>query len=399
MKIHQSIIKITKNPLLSLLLVYFIYITLSITLHLLPDIISQSNKLFLIELAKYLLKLFQIAIFFWFLLNALKIGHETLQHWLMTNNKKTSSVMLKIVSNSLRASIILLMINIIIPALDLTGFAEVVAEKSTNILLIIILTWLAFDIVNGIAALILEKYHANNYDLTAARKLNTQIVLLKRIILSLIMVIAVAAILMSFQRVKNLGAGLLTTAGLLSAVGAFASQQSLSRIFAGLQIAFAQHIRIGDTVVIDNEFGQIEEITLSTVVIKLWDLRRLILPTNYFISKGFQNLTHYSTELLGTVFLYMDYTLPVDAVRKKFHELIAQSKLWDKKVSNFQVTNITQNCMEIRMLVSAADANKLWDLRCEIRENIIKFIIDSYPECLPKARNLAFSANNISKID
>jgi small-conductance mechanosensitive channel len=194
--------------------------------------------------------------------------------------------------------------------------------------------------------------------------------------------------LMVFDSVKNLGAGLLTTAGVLSAIGAFASQQSLSRILSGLQIAFTQPIRIGDTVVVDNEFGQVEEINLSFVTVKLWDLRRLIKPTDYFTQNGVLNLTRESTQLLGTVFIYADYTLPLEAVREKFKELINQSNFWDKNVYGLDVTDATDRSLEIRLLVSAENADLLWKLRCEMREKMIAFLVDTYPECLAKTRQV-----------
>ncbi|MCC2667265.1 MAG: mechanosensitive ion channel protein MscS, partial [Gammaproteobacteria bacterium] len=141
-----------------------------------------------------------------------------------------------------------------------------------------------------------------------------------------------------------------------------------------------------DTVIIENENGQIEEINLSYVVVKLWDLRRLILPTDYFFSKGLQNLTLNSTELLGTIFIYADYTLPIDIIREKFHEYVNQSELWNRNIATFQVTDMKEKTMELRGLVSAKDGDSLWRLRCEVREKLIKFIVKNYPQMLSVKR-------------
>ena len=147
-------------------------------------------------------------------------------------------------------------------------------------------------------------------------------------------------------------------------------------------------MRIGDTVIVENGTETIEEITLLYIVVKLWDLRRLILPTDYFASKGMQNLTRQSSQLLGTIFVYTDYTLPVDEVRKKFLEMLQTSPLWDKKVAALHVTNVNEKAMEIRGLMSAENSSKLFELRCSMREQLMQFIVKTYPLCLSQSRNL-----------
>jgi small-conductance mechanosensitive channel len=242
--------------------------------------------------------------------------------------------------------------------------------------------------VNTIQKLIIQHIDIANNSGIKVRAINTQVILLKKIVQAIIIIVTIAAGLMTFDSVRNLGAGLLTTAGVLGAIGAFASQQSLSRLFTGIQLAFTQPIKIGDMVIIENENGLIEEITLSYVVVKLWDLRRLILPTDYFFSKGLQNLTRNSTELLGTIFIYADYTLPIDQVREQFFEYVKSSELWNKNVATFQVTDVKENSLELRGLVSADDAPALWNLRCELREKLIRFIVTTYPNALPLKRNI-----------
>ncbi|MBC8033996.1 MAG: mechanosensitive ion channel, partial [Chitinophagaceae bacterium] len=166
----------------------------------------------------------------------------------------------------------------------------------------------------------------------------------------------------------------------------FAAQRSLGNLLAGLQIAFTQPLRIDDILIVENEFGKVEEITLTYVVLNIWDKRRLILPINYFIEKPFQNLTRTTAEILGTVFIYLDYNAPIEEIRKEFNRLMELSPIWDKKVSALQVTEALENTIQIRALISASDSGKSFDLRCYIRENLITFISENYPASLPKTR-------------
>jgi small-conductance mechanosensitive channel len=387
------IYKAAKNPFLLVSSLYLVYLSV-ITLHnYMPQLFGTYFSVTNHSIA-YCLHIIEFVAFFWLVLNVLKLGEMKIEIWLITSQKKIASILFPMISNSLKAAVVLLMLNMTIPELGFTGFANELMEKSAKVALIVICTWLVIELINGLEKLILSRYNATSTNDPLSRKINTQVSILKKVILTLISVIAVAATLMVFDSVKNLGTGLLTTAGLISAAGAFASQQSLGRIFAGLQIAFSQTIRIGDTVIIDNELGQVEEITLSYIIIKIWDLRRLILPTDYFTSRGLQNLTRSSTELLGTVFLYVDFTLPIDVVRAKFKELVAASPYWNKKVSNFEVTDIKQSCMELRILVSANDGGILWNLRCEIREQLMKFITENYPQCLARTRSISIKDDN-----
>ncbi len=198
--------------------------------------------------------------------------------------------------------------------------------------------------------------------------------------------LAVAAMLMTFEGIEQLGKGLLASAGIAGVVIGFAAQRTLGTFVAGMQIAFTQPIRVDDVVIVEGEWGRIEEITLTYVVVKIWDLRRLILPINYFIEKPFQNWTRVSADILGTVFLYVDYTVPLEAIRQELTRLLKDHKLWDGKVNVVQVTNATERTVEVRLLVSAKDAGSAWDLRCDLREKMIDFLQREYPDALPRIR-------------
>jgi small-conductance mechanosensitive channel len=234
--------------------------------------------------------------------------------------------------------------------------------------------------------LILSRYNINVEDNLKARKIYTQTHIIKRIIAVIIIIVAVALILLGFDSFRQIGAGILASAGLAGLVIGFAAQKIIGNFLAGIQIAFAQPIRVDDVVIVENEWGWIEEITLTYVVVRIWDLRRLVVPISYFIERPFQNWTRVSADLLGTVFVYTDYTVPVNEIREELERIAKNSDKWDGKVCGLQVTNATEQTMELRALVSAADSSKAWDLRCEVREKLIEFIQNKYPEALPKTR-------------
>jgi small-conductance mechanosensitive channel len=376
-----------KLPFLFFLFGYLVFVVGTASVVYLSKVTSPYEDLILNSVT-YIKKITEFLTFFWLILNLLNDGQLHLERWLLKHNKTVPMILLAMINKSFKAAITLLMVSILIPALGFTGQIDEALTKGVRVALILILAWLFVQLLNGMEKLILNQYMKAENTSLYSRTINTQVLLLKKVILIIAGVVTIASILMVFDSVKHLGAGLLTTAGVLSAMGAFASQQSLSRIFAGLQIAFSQTIRLGDTVVIDKEQGVVEEISLSYIVVKLWDLRRLIVPSDYFSNHELRNLSRSSTELLGTIYFYTDYMLPLAPVREKFNEILRESSLWNGEVSNFQVTDIKESSMELRALVSAQDSGTLWDLRCEVREKLMQFIIENYPEYLPKTRNV-----------
>ena len=256
----------------------------------------------------------------------------------------------------------------------------------TRILDILLFSWILIRIVK-----VAEDYVVNTYDLSKTdnireRRVRTQLQFIRRIIIITIFIVAVAIVLLSFENVRQIGAGLLTSAGVAGIIIGFAAQKSLANLLAGFQIAFTQPIRIDDVLVVEGEWGRVEEITLTYVVVRIWDQRRLILPINYFIEKPFQNWTRISADILGTVYLYTDYKIPVDEVRAELNRILKDHKLWDGKVSVLQVTNAKETTIELRALVSARNSSDAWDLRCFVREKLVHFIQEKYPESLPKDR-------------
>jgi small-conductance mechanosensitive channel len=194
---------------------------------------------------------------------------------------------------------------------------------------------------------------------------------------------------MLFDPVRQFGASILASAGIAGIVIGFAAQRTLGNLLAGIQIALTQPLLIDDIVVVEGEFGQIEEITLTYVTVRTWDLRRLILPITYFVEKPFQNWSRVSTDLLGAVVLYLDYQAPIGELRRELKRLVENNPKWDRKVCGLQVTDTKQSTIEVRALVSSTDPGKLSDLRCEVREGLIEFLCRNYPESLPRQRSVS----------
>jgi small-conductance mechanosensitive channel len=209
---------------------------------------------------------------------------------------------------------------------------------------------------------------------------------MEKVIIFVIFLITIGLILISIDSIKQIGIGIFASAGVVGIIVGLSAQKIVGAVLAGIQIAITQPFRIDDAVVVENEWGWIEEINLTYVVVRIWDKRRLVLPSSYFLEKPFQNWTRTTADIVGTVFIYTDYTISVETLRLELSRLLKDCELWDKKVSVVQVTDSKENYMEIRILVSAKNSPTAWDLRVYIREKMIEFIQKNYPESLPKTR-------------
>ena len=257
-----------------------------------------------------------------------------------------------------------------------------------TILLIIAITWIIIAVLKVIKQRIVTSYDINAENNLRARKIYTQFNILERIAIFIIVIFAVGIALMSFESIRSIGVSMLTSAGVAGIIIGFSAQKALGTLLAGIQIAFTQPIRLDDVVIVEGEWGTIEEITLTYVVIKIWDKRRLIVPTTYFIEKPFQNWTRESSDILGTVFIYTDYKMNVEALRTELTRILNETHLWDKQVNVLQVTNVKTEGIEIRALMSAKDSPTAWDLRVRVREQLVRFIQENYPESIPRSRLL-----------
>ncbi|QZN87721.1 mechanosensitive ion channel domain-containing protein [Cellulomonas sp. C5510] len=254
------------------------------------------------------------------------------------------------------------------------------------IALIVAVTWLVGTLAFVVEDAALSRYRVDVKDNRHARRVRTQIQLLRRITVAVLVIVATAAVLLTFPGVSAFGASLLASAGVLSIVAGLAAQSSLANVFAGLQLAFTDAIRVDDVVIVEDEWGRIEEITLTYVVVHVWDDRRLILPSTYFTQTPFENWTRRAAELLGTVEIDVDWQVPVDDLRAELNRLLAATDLWDHRVGVLQVTDAVNGVVRLRALASAADAPTLFDLRCYLREGLVAYLQRSAPQGLPRTR-------------
>ncbi len=256
--------------------------------------------------------------------------------------------------------------------------------------LVMAVGWFAVGLVYVLQNFFLRRFDLHGENGVQARRVHTQFQVFRRILIGFIVIITIGVALYTFHddRIWRAGTGLLASAGLASLVLAAAAKSTASNFLAGMQIALTQPIRIDDVVVVEGEWGRIEEISTAYVVVRIWDARRLIVPLTYFIENSFQNWTRESSDLLGTAFLYLDYTVPVEDLRAQLQQVVAAAPQWDGKVCALQVTELKESTMELRCLVSAANSSSLFDLRCVVREAMMAYVREQYPEALPRTRRV-----------
>jgi len=267
---------------------------------------------------------------------------------------------------------------------SLTGIS--IVRHLSALLLIAALTWLGLRCVRAVVQTIIELNPADAPDNLQARRIQTQTRVLARSVMVVIVIIGSGAALMTLPLLRQIGTSLLASAGVAGLIVGFAAKPVLGNLLAGMQIALTQPIRLEDVVIVQNEWGQIEEITGTYVVVRIWDQRRLIVPLQWFIENPFQNWTRSSSEILGTVLVWVDYRLPLDPVRAAAERICRSAPEWDGRLCLLQVVDATEKAMQLRILVSARDAGQCWDLRCRVRADLIDFIQRDYPQYLPRLR-------------
>lgn len=285
-----------------------------------------------------------------------------------------------------RLALFILAVFIALPELPIDYELKRLIARLLLMAIIGLIGWSAIAALHITADIYLRRYRLDVEDNLLARKHNTQIRVLLRSIDVILVLFTVGAALMTFQTVRQYGISLFASAGVAGIIVGLAARPVFSNLIAGVQLAMTQPIRLEDAVIVENEYGNVEEIGSTYVVLRLWDLRRMIVPLTYFIEKPFQNWTRESSTLIGTVLMQVDYRAPVDVIRKKAEEIVRASNRWDGRVFNLAVTDFKHDTMEVRILASAGNAGAVFDLRCEIREKLIDFLQREHPEVLPRQR-------------
>ncbi len=257
---------------------------------------------------------------------------------------------------------------------------------AVGILLIVALSWFIIRVTYVVEDIVLFHYQSQSSDNLKARRIYTQIQVFRRITGLAVVFVALGVILFSFAAVRAAGTGILASAGVIGIVGGVAARPVATNVIAGMQIAISQPIRVDDVVVVEGHWGRIEEIALTYVVVRVWDLRRLVLPISYFIENPFENWTRSTSDILGWVHIEVDYTADVDDIRREFERVCGESPNWDGNLTRLQVTQLGSSTMQLRLLMSSADSSLSWNLQCEVREKIIQYLQRTSPQSLPRLR-------------
>ncbi|MHB1015291.1 MAG: mechanosensitive ion channel family protein [Desulfurivibrionaceae bacterium] len=382
-KLQHHVFDALGKPLYVLIWSYGIYFaTTQFLIKLNPDEGSNVVR----EIFNKMFDLGVFAILFWLFFRFTHVLEVQLAHWTAKSDSKLDDLFVPLVGKSLRIIVPVVGVIFALPILGLPPEYAGVLGKGTSIMLIVTVAMILFQAVNLGEKAVLTQFDIKAADNLQARKIYTQVHVISKVVYSVIAIFTIASILMLFQEVRQFGTSILASAGVLGIILGFAAQKTISNLFAGFQVAMTQPIRLDDVVIVEGEWGRVEEITLTYVIIHIWDDRRLVVPLGYFIEKPFQNWTRVSAQLLGSVFLWVDYTMPLEELRKALKEIIEAHPLWDKRFWNLQVTDATEKTMQIRVLATTADSSKGWDLRCDIREKIIAYIQKNHPQSLPQFR-------------
>jgi small-conductance mechanosensitive channel len=285
----------------------------------------------------------------------------------------------------------LLVLLVALPTVPLPQKLLTILEHIVGLGLIASIAWLVILFSQIVSDILATRYRLDVPDNLTARRIQTQFQMIHRIVVVLVVIVTLSIMLMTIPAIKHIGVSLLASAGLAGLVVGMAMKPTLSSLIAGIQIALTQPIRLEDVVVVQGEWGWIEEIGTTYVVVRIWDLRRLIVPLSYFIEQPFQNWTRTSADLLAYVYLNMDYTVPIEEVRKELRRICESTKLWKGQVCAVQASDSTERTMQVRALMDARNSSDAWDLRCLVREKLIQFLQEKYPGSLPRIRG-EFSA-------
>jgi hypothetical protein len=259
-------------------------------------------------------------------------------------------------------------------------------EEGLHLALVAAIAWALIALTRVLDDVVERRYDVSAADNLRARRVRTQVGLLRRVLVIMIVALALLAMLLRVEGFRAVGAGLLASAGVIGIIVSIAAQRPLGNIVSGIQLALTQPVRVGDAVVLEKEWGTVEEITLTYVVVRIWDQRRLVLPISHFFEKPFENWTRRTAQVIGTVHLYVDWTAPVAEIRAEFERVVASSPHWDGEVRNLQVSDASERAIQLRAIMTAANAGAAWDLRCDVRERLVAWLQREHPGALPRVR-------------
>ena len=314
-----------------------------------------------------------------------------LERILRRTGTDTESILTQRAKKSTRIIFPLLALVLATPLAPIPADPKSILEHALGLGVIASVGWAIIILAELAGNIIFARNSIDAPDNFSARRIRTQTQVLQRIFSLMVSILTVAAMLMTFPAVRHLGVSLLASAGLAGLIVGVAARSTLSNLIAGIQVAITQPIRLEDAVVIEGEWGWIEEINTTYIVVRLWDLRRLVVPLSYFIEKPFQNWTRTRADLLATAMIYVDYTAPVQELREELHRILEATDLWDKKKWALQVTDATERTIQLRVLMSARNSPDAFDLRCIVRERLVQFLKERYPLALPQQREQQYN--------
>ena len=323
---------------------------------------------------------------------AAKLAMDAIARWARRTETAIDDAICLRLPRPIRWLLPLVALEVVMPLLGLSKRYEDPIQHGLLVLIILGAGWLLVAGVRVVEDVVGKRFDLATADNLSARSVQTQVRGFRNVAVFVLIVLTMGFVLMTFDAVREVGTGLLASAGVAGLVLGLAAQRTLATLLAGIQLALSQPIRLDDVVIVEGEWGRIEEIHLTYVVVKIWDLRRLVVPVTHFIDRPFQNWTRTNAELLGTVELHCDYSVPVDEIRKAFKAILDQSELWDGKVWSVQVTAAGERTMLVRPLFSAKNSSDQWSLRCEVREKLIAFLQREHPAALPRLRGEILAA-------
>lgn len=370
-------------PLAVLLWIYGVFAALSLIL---LDFQSRDAAEAALRVLRVGKALGMLVALFWLLYRVGGILERRLSTLSIGTGSGWDRILFPLAGKTVRLTLPLVVLILGVPMLPVSPEVRLLFQNGISLLLIGAVALILFQIVQAAEDFILARYGVERADRFQARRIRTQVTVLKKIVVVIIGIFTLASMLMVFESVRQFGTSILASAGIAGIIIGLAAQRSIATLLAGIQLAFTRPIRIDDVVVVENEWGRVEDITLTFVIVCIWDKRRLILPITYFMEHPFQNWTSTSSDVLGTVFLHVDYTMPIQALREELDRIVEKSQYWDGRERSLLVTNSKEHTLEVRAMASAADGDQAWFLRCEIREKLVEFIQKNHPECLPRLR-------------